>query len=130
MEATSTRLVRGWGLDRLNLGILTCAGAIENEFQPLRGVSVSQQRIVPWHVTNERWESDLFVCEIAIATCEVPSRRLLNVRECPSVCKRYPVSECRIELKESAIVFDYHHQLLHAFLVGHQVDFFAEVLKP
>ncbi len=111
--------------------MLSCAGAIENEFQPLRRVSVSRQSIVPWHVTNERWKSGLFVCDVAVVICKGPGRRPLNVRECFSVCKRDPVIECRIELEERAIVLDHHLQkLLHAFLVGHPVDFLAEVLKP
>ena len=56
--------------------------------------------------------SDLFVCKVAFAINKVQGKRFQNVCECPSVCKRDPVAERRIELKERAIVIDHRHQLL------------------
>ena len=75
-------------------------------------------------------EERLLICKVAVATCKGPGRRPLNVREGSFVCKRDPVAECLIELEERAIVLEHHYQLLHAFLVGHPVDFLAEVLEP
>ena len=54
---------------------------------------------IPLDLADERWECDLFVCEVTFATAERPGRRLLNFRECFSVCIRYSAAERCIELE-------------------------------